>query len=252
MNNQKMKILVLAAGKGTRMLSELPKVLINFENKPLVKYVLESIHKSGIDTKPTIVIGYKKELVREQLGENYDYVVQDEQLGTGHAVMCAYEKLKDDTENLIVLPSDHPFITSETIRKLAKKHLNSDAKITMATIKLPSFEYWGPFFYKSFSRIIRNKNEEIVKDVQFKDATEEEKKVTEVNPIYFCFNTTWLWENIKNLKTNNAQKEYYLTDLIKIGIDQGIKIETIEIEPKEGLAANSKEELEILKNMLEA
>jgi len=247
----KIKILVLAAGKGTRMMqNELPKVLIPLRGKPMIEYLLEAIHKSGVDNKPTIVVGYKKEMVMSLLGANYNYVIQEEQLGTGHAVLSAYPALKDKTENLVVLPSDHPFITRETIKKLAEKHLESKGKITMATIKLPDFKYWGSFFYTSFSRIVRNKKGEIVKDVQFRDATEEEKKITEVNPIFFCFDARWLWEKIKTLKTDNAQKEYYLTDLVKIAIKEGIKIETIDIEPKEGLAANSKEEFALLETFI--
>lgn len=247
----KIKILVLAAGKGTRMLqSELPKVLIPLSGKPMIGYLLNAIHKSGIDNKPTIVVGYKKEMVMSTLGANYDYVNQEEQLGTGHAVLSAYHTLKDKTENLMVLPSDHPFITPQTIQKLAEKHLGSGGKITMATIRLPDFKYWGSFFYQSFSRIVRNGKGEIIKDVQFRDATEEEKRITEVNPIFFCFDTKWLWEKIPTLKTDNAQKEYYLTDLIKIAIRDGIKIETIDIEPKEGLAANSKEELALLETLI--
>lgn len=248
-NTAAIKILVLAAGQGTRMKSDLPKVLIDFNGKPLIKHLLESIEKSGIDQKPTIVVGYKKEEVMQALGDKYDYVVQNEQLGTGHAVMSAENFLSGMADNIMVLPSDHPFITAETIKKLAEKHLNSGAKITMATVKLPDFENWRSAFYTSFSRIIRNANGEIVKDVQLRDATEEEKKITEVNPIYFCFNAQWLWEKLKTLTTNNDQKQYYLTDLVKIAMDEGEKIESVNIDPYEALAANSKEELEILEGL---
>jgi bifunctional UDP-N-acetylglucosamine pyrophosphorylase/glucosamine-1-phosphate N-acetyltransferase len=246
---KKIKILVLAAGKGTRMKSELPKVLIEFHGKPLIKHLLESIHKSEVDDTPIIVVGHQREKVISALGEKYTYVIQEEQLGTGHAVMSAETILKDQAENVMVLPSDHPFISDETIKKLSEKHLASGTKITMATVKLPDFADWRSVFYTSFSRIVRNKNGNIVKDVQFRDATEEEKKITEVNPIFFCFEAGWLWEKLKTLTTDNDQKQYYLTDLVKIAMEENLIIETIQIDPREALAANSKEELEILEKL---
>lgn len=246
----KVKIVVLAAGKGTRMRSDLPKVLVKLDEKPMIEYVLDSIHKSGIDECPVVVVGHKKNDVIEELGDGYMYAIQNEQLGTGHAIMCTESLLKNKVKDVIVLPSDHPFISAETIKKLYQKHVKSKAKITMTTVKLPDFNDWRSVFYNSFSRIIRNENNEIIKDVQFRDASEEEKKVTEVNPIFFCFEAEWLWKNLKKLKTNNDQKQYYQTDLIKIAMQQGEKIESIEIDPREALAANSKEELEILGKLI--
>lgn len=243
---QKIKVLILAAGKGTRMKSDLPKALVKVQGKSMIKHVLDAVRESGIDSRLVIVVGHEKERVIAELGDKYDYVVQEEQLGTGHAVLSAYEFLKGKAENLIVLPSDHPFVSPETIKKLAAKHTESGAKITMALIMLPDFEGWRSFFYNNFSRIIRNSKGEIVRDVQFKDLNEEEKKIKEVNPIYFCFDANWLWEKIKTLKTDNAQSEYYLTDLIKIAMSEGDKVESINIDPAEGMAANSSEELEIL------
>ncbi len=248
-NDNTTRIIILAAGKGTRMKSALPKVLVPLSGIPLVKHVLKAIEKSKVDKKPVVVIGYKKSKVKKELGKNYDYVTQKQQLGTGHAIMSAENLLKGKTNNVIVLPSDHPFISSSTIKKLIKKHLESGAKITMATTKLTDFKNWRSVFYNSFSRIIRNKKGEIIKDVQVRDANSEEKKVTEVNPIYFCFNAEWLWKNLKNLKTDNDQKQYYQTDLIGMAMQQGEKIESINIDPREALAANSKEELEVLEKI---
>jgi bifunctional UDP-N-acetylglucosamine pyrophosphorylase/glucosamine-1-phosphate N-acetyltransferase len=242
----KIKVLILAAGKGTRMKSEVPKVLTPFNGKTMIKHLLHSIVESGIDTRPTIIVGYKKDEVMKELGSDYDYAVQEEQLGTGHAVMSAEEILGNKTENIMVLPSDHPFVRAETLKKLTEKHLECGAKITMATVKLTDFEDWRSVFYQSFSRIVRDENGKIVKDVQFRDANNEEKKITEINPIFFCFEAKWLWQNLKTLKTDNDQNQYYLTDLIRIAIEEGEKIESIDIDAREALAANSKEELEIL------
>ncbi len=246
----KIKVIILAAGQGKRMQSKLPKVLIPLRGKPLVAHVLDAVKKSGVGDTPLVVVGQQRELIMEKLGSGYKYIIQEEQLGTGHAVMAAQKALENEAEHVIVLYGDHPFISPETIKKLTGKQANSNAKITMATVNLPDFKDWRVLFYSNFSRIIRDKNGNIIKDVQFKDANEEEKKVTEVNPCYFCFEANWLWKNLKNLRTDNAQKEYYLTDLVKIAMQEKIKIESIKIDPREALGANSKEELDILKKMV--
>ncbi len=246
---EKVRILILAGGKGNRMESESPKVLIKVRGESMIKHLISSIMRSKIDDKPTIVVGYKKEEVMAELGNNYDYAVQDNQLGTGHAVITAEKILRNKADHIVVLYGDHPFVGSETMQKLVAKHLDSKAKITLATAKLPDFNDWRTLFYKNFSRIVRDENGKIIKDVQFKDANDEEKKVTEVNPCYFCFEAVWLWEKLKTLNTDNAQKEYYLTDLIKIAMQEKIKVESINIDPREALGANSKEELEILEKL---
>lgn len=246
--NNKTKVIILAAGKGERMGGDLPKVLAQVKGKAMIRRLLESVNTSGIDDNPIIVVGYKKELVIKELGDKYTYVIQAEQLGTGHAVNLAKDYLTKKTtempENIIVLYGDHPFVSAETIKKLQEKHIQSGKKITMATVKLKDFRDWRINFV-NFSRIIRDENGKIIKDIQFKDANDEEIKVTEVNPCYFCFDSTWLWEKLETLKTDNAQKEYYLTDLIKIATDNS-EIESIDIEPYEALGANNRAELGIL------
>lgn len=248
--NDKVKIVILAAGKGTRMKSELPKVLVKFNGKPMIRHLLDSVHKANIDDKPVIVVGYKKEEVMKELGDKHQYAIQEEQLGTGHAVMSTEKLLKNKSDHVMVLYGDSPFVSSETIKKLIDKHILSNGTITMATIKLEDFQDWRKCFYTSFSRIIRNKNGEIVKDVQFRDTNDEEKKITEVNPCYFIFNAEWLWKKLRELKTDNDQKQYLLPDLIKIAMQEREKIESIVIDPHEGLAVNSKEELEILEKLV--
>src|SRR3989344_8205629 len=243
----KTQVVILAAGHGKRMQSELPKVLIPLHGKPLVAYVLESVKKSGICDKPVVVVGQKRELVMKTLGSDYEYIIQEEQLGTGHAVSLTKNYLKGVAEHIMVLYGDHPFISAQTIKKINEKHLESGKKITMATVKLPNFRDWRINFV-NFSRIIRDANGKIIKDIQFKDASDKEIKVTEVNPCYFCFDAPWLWKNLESLKNDNAQKEYYLTDLIKIATTEGIEIESMEIEPYEALGANTRAELEILEN----
>ncbi len=245
----KIRVVILAAGQGTRMKSDLPKVLVPVKGKPMIEHLLEAVAESSIDAKPVIVVGYKKEEVIKTLGDKYEYVVQEKQLGTGHAVITTEKILKDKTDHVLVLYGDSPFLSSETIEKLVDRHLGSKAKITMATVELPDFNDWRDFFYKSFSRIVRDKNGNIIKDVQFKDTNEEEKKIKEVNPCYFIFETRWMWEKLKTLNKNNAQKQYYLTDLVECAIQEGTKIESMKIDPREALAANSQEELAVLEKL---
>ncbi len=247
MNTKKRtRIVILAAGKGNRMKSQGPKVLAKVGGIPMIERLLTAVEKAGIDDNPVIVVGFKKEMLIEALGrDKYHYIIQDKQLGTGHAVKLTKDYLKNRAENVLVLFGDHPLVKTKTIQKINEQHLRSDKKIMMATVKLPNFNDWRICF-KNFSRITRDKDGKIVKDTQYKDATEEEKKITEVNPGYYSFNATWLWSRLEQLNNNNSQEEYYLTDLLQIATSKGLEIGSIEIEPHEALGANTKEELEIL------
>lgn len=244
---EKVKIIILAAGKGKRMQSDLPKVLALLHGKSLIKHLLEKVDNLPYGA-PYIVVGHNKEFIMKELGDKYNYVVQEEQLGTGHAVNVVKPYIKDTAESIIILYGDQPFTSVETIQKLVEKREQTGKKIIMATVKLPDFKDWRANFL-GFSRVLRDKNKKIIRTIENKDATEEEKKITEVNPCYFCFDAKFLWQELENLKNDNVQKEYYLTDLLKIAKDKGIEIESIEIDPKEALGANSKEELEILEKL---
>ena len=246
------KVIVLAAGKGTRMDSELPKVLVPIKGRPMISYLIEEIIKSGVCAKPIIVVSPdNKELIKEALKDfTCDYVVQTEQLGTGHAFASAKSLIPAETENIIGLYGDHPFVKAESIRKLLEEH---EGVLTMMITKVKDFEGWHKNFYH-WGRIVRNNKvlsfkKPVKAIIEFKDATDEEKKITEVNPSFFCFDNKWLWENIDKLKNKNNQQEYYLTDLVKIAFDQNHKIHTLTINPKEAIGVNSKEELEVAENI---
>ncbi len=242
-SKDKIKIVILAAGKGVRMKSKLPKALALLKGKHMIKHLLESVDQSGIDEKSIIVVGYEKELVMKELGDKYEYVIQEEQLGTGHAVFCA-KRACGDAKHILVLSGDQPFIKTETIKNLLNKHLNSGAKITITTTELPDFEDWRQAFIK-FGRVLRQDGKVI--DREYKDASEEEKNIKEVNASCYVFDADWLWKNYKKVdRHQNSQKEYYLTDLWQIASENGDRVETLKIEPAEALGANTKEELEIL------
>src|SRR3990167_7130681 len=130
---KEIRIVILAGGQGKRMQSDLPKVLIPFRRKPLIAHLLESVEESGLDPRPTIVVGNQRELVIRELGDKYEYAVQDEQLGTGHAVLSAKSVLAD-AENILVIYGDMPFVCAPTIRELARHHLGLQSKITMGVV----------------------------------------------------------------------------------------------------------------------
>lgn len=245
MDNQT-RIIILAAGKGTRMKSELPKALMPLAGKHFIKHLLESVDKSGIDKKPIIVVGHERNLIIKELGEKYEYVIQEEQQGTGHAVLSARNACKD-AKNIIVIFGDQPFIKPETIKKLLDKHLSSGANITISTTVLEDFKDWREAFVK-YGRIVRQ-NGKII-DREYKNANLEEKNIKEVNVSCTAFNAKWLWEYLEKLdKNRKSEGEFYLTDLWEIASTDNKKIESIQIDPKEALGANSQEELKILEKL---
>ncbi len=245
---QKNEVVILAAGYGKRMQSELPKVLVPLHGKPLSLHVLEAVVASGVCQKPVVVVGQKRELVMETLGSTYRYVTQDEQLGTGHAVLSTAPLLEGKAENVLVLNSDVPYIKPASIHMLAEMGENSEAVLTLATVTVPDFLDWRAGF-ADFGRIIRNAEGDIVKIVEKKDATSEELLITEVNSGSYSFKAEWLWKNLRELNNENAQGEYYLTDLVAAAVAEGAEIASVAIEAKEAIGVNTKEHLELLHNL---
>lgn len=242
------RVAVLAAGKGTRMKDELPKVLVPVKGKPMIEYLIKSIIDSGVDKNPILVVSPDNhELIKEALS-NYpcEYAIQEKQLGTGHALYCAQEIINKDEDGYIIsFYGDHPFVSAETVKKLA----NCTWPVSMVTTTVNDFNDWRQNFYH-WGRIIRFNNN-IEEIVEFKDATTEEiKNIREVNPGFYSFELSWLRKNIKKLRNNNVQKEYYLTDLIRIAFYQGLAINSFSIDPKEAVGINSKEELSVAESLI--
>jgi bifunctional UDP-N-acetylglucosamine pyrophosphorylase/glucosamine-1-phosphate N-acetyltransferase len=240
------KIVILAAGKGTRMNSELPKVLVPVDGRPMIEHLLNSIVMSGVDERPIVVVSPENQDLIKQSLHSYkiDYVVQEEQLGTGHAVACALRAISPNCKKVLVFNGDHPFVKIGTIVKL----VGVESEITMLTATVEDYEGWQKLF-QHWGRIVSD-NGQIQRIVEFKDATDEEKLIKEVNPAMYAFDFAWLKENIKKLQANNAQKEIYLTDLVGLAFEQDLAITGVPVEPKEVIGINSREELEIAESLL--
>lgn len=244
------QVIILAAGHGKRMGSEIPKPLIKVGGKPIIKHLLDSIEKSGICPRSVVVIGQGAEMIREELGDTVDYVYQKEQLGTGHAVAVCRDFLKNKDVDILTLYGDQPFLKAESIKKLADLHQENKTVITMMTTTVNDFQDYRQPLY-DYGRIIRDKSGQVKAIIEKKDCTPEQLEIKEVNPGYYCFQSSWLWQNIDKLKNDNVQQEYYLTDLVKIAIDQGYEITTINIGPKETLGVNTAEQLAVIKKIIE-
>ncbi len=238
-------VVVLAAGHGKRMQSDIPKCLTPLHGKPLVRHLLDHIEASKVASRVAIVVGHKREEVMAELGDSYEYAIQEEQRGTGHAVMSAKNTLEGKADIVLVLYGDMPYLKPETIRNIIETHTEKNATLTMATVTVPDFEEWRAGFF-DFSRVIRDEAGNIKRTVEKKDQTEEEHKICEVNPAYMCFDAQWLWKNITELKDENAQNEYYLTDLIGKACEQEVTIASVSIDPKEAMGVNTKEQLELI------
>src|SRR3989338_7375819 len=226
---EKLKIIVLAAGTGTRMNSDLPKVLIPVGGKPILKWILKSIQKSGLTSRPVIVVGHKSDEVMKEICDSVDYVVQDVRMGTGHAVMVAEPLVLDKAENVLVLNGDQPFVSPETLNKIFSEHVKNNSDMTIATTLVPDTETMQKHFY-SWGRVVRDAKGAILKIIEVKDAIDEEKNIMEVNPSYFCFKANVLWPMLKKLENNNAQKEYYLTDLVEMIFKENSNISTVDVD----------------------
>ncbi len=223
---------ILAAGKGTRMKSSLPKVLHRVGGKPMLQHVLDAAKAAG--TKRSIVVtGFGGETVREAIGEQAEFVTQEEQLGTGHAVLQTKPLLQDESGTIMVLCGDTPLLTGDLLKKLYDAHVEAGAKATVLTAILPDPAGYG--------RVIHMEDGSVEKIVEHKDATEEERKVREVNSGIYCFDAKDLFAALGEVGNDNAQGEYYLPDVLEILRKQGKKIWSVAAEDyEETLGINSR------------
>lgn len=242
-------VIILAAGKGTRMKSDTPKPLHQVGGEISLRRILKNVAWGTDD--PIIVIGHNNEKITEQLGSGFTYVIQETQRGTGDAVRSVRDTLKNRTfaENIMVLPADQPFASERTLRNLWNVHKENDATLTIGTVIVPDFSGDRELF-SHYGRIRRDEDSRIQGIVEEKDASEEEKKIREVNISYYCFKTKWLWENIGALTNENKSGEFYITDMVQIAASQNIPIYSYTVpDLKEGMGFNTREQLELLQKI---
>lgn len=222
----KTKALVLAAGQGTRMKSSESKVLHKVLGKSLVEYSILAAKGVGVE-EVCLIVGHKAEDVQKKLGDSVSYALQKEQLGTGHAVMQALDFIEDANE-IIVLCGDTPLITKETLQTMLDFHREKQNAITVLSTHMEDPTGYG--------RIVRDDKGKLLKIVEQKDASEEEKQITEINGGIYTFDGDLLKHALSKLNNNNVQGEYYLTDTIEILLREGHKVDAIATSESDDIA----------------
>ncbi len=236
MQKDHLAVVILAAGKGKRMKSDLPKVLHELGSKTLLSHVLETV-KSLAPERTVIVVGHQAKKVESQFSDhNNEFVVQKEQLGTGHAVQQAQEVLENFEGNVLILCGDMPLLKESTLKNLIKSHENSSVECTLLSLKTKE--------PKDFGRIVRDVEGNVSRIVEFKDATEMEKAIDEYNSGVYCFNKSILFKILQSIDNKNSQSEFYLTDAIRLLTEGGNFVQCVQTnDDAEILGINSKADL---------
>ncbi|NEU05689.1 bifunctional UDP-N-acetylglucosamine diphosphorylase/glucosamine-1-phosphate N-acetyltransferase GlmU [Clostridium sp. ATCC 25772] len=234
--------IILAAGQGSRMKSDIPKMLHKVCGKEMINHVIDTLRKCDIEDID-VVIGNGAEKVKAGTeSRKVQYSVQKEQLGTGHAVMCAEDFLKGKKGTVAIFVGDGPLITKTTVEKLFSYHEENQYSATILTSIMENPAKYG--------RIIRNEENQVEKIVEFKDCNEEEVKVKEINSGMYCFDIESLLSTLSKLNNNNNQGEYYLTDVIEILKKEGKKVGAVDVPVDEITAVNSKVELAVAEEIM--
>jgi bifunctional UDP-N-acetylglucosamine pyrophosphorylase/glucosamine-1-phosphate N-acetyltransferase/UDP-N-acetylglucosamine pyrophosphorylase len=235
---------VLAAGKGTRMKSELPKVLVPVCGRPMIDYVLDVLADCGLD-RVLVVVGYRQDLVRQALAgrERVEFVEQTEQLGTGHAVMVCRPQLENHDGAVLVVTGDSPLIQRESVSRLLAEFDRDRPACLLGTARKEDPTGLG--------RIVRDANGEFAAIVEEKDATESQRRITEVNMSTYVFNCRDLLGALEQVRADNRQREYYLTDCPGILKDKGRKVRALDVlKPIEALSINNVDELAVVEQVM--
>ena len=237
--------IVLAAGKGTRMKSELPKVLVPVAGRPMIRYVVDALREAGIG-RIVVVVGYREELVREELaGEpGVEFALQSEQLGTGHAVMMCRQQLSECRGPVVIVAGDSPMLQASSVASLLEAFRTGSYACLLGTVERQDPTGYG--------RIVRDGGGRFAGIVEQKDATPEQLAVREVNVSTYVFDPAELLGSLDQLTDSNAQREYYVTDCPVILLTEGKGVEALKVlKPCESLSINSMEELAVVENELQ-
>ena len=234
--------IILAAGKSTRMRSSLPKPLHPVCGIPMTEHVIRACKSAGIH-RIVVVIGHEAELVREGLGDSVEYVVQHEQKGTAHAVQCAQSLLSHWDGPIITLAGDTPLLQSSTIAQLLQLRAKSNSPLAMLTVSLPDPAGYG--------RIIRDSEGQVCAIIEEKDASASQREISECNPSLYAFNGPSLWKSLKEIKSDNVQGEFYLTDVISILRKSSQRIESLQVQDhRDVLGVNNRVDLSVVQAVM--
>ncbi|MCP4727560.1 MAG: NTP transferase domain-containing protein [bacterium] len=237
-------VVILAAGKGKRMGGVYPKVLFKLGEKPIIDYIVETVLKLRF-ARIVIVAGFGKEQLIEHLDQysGLEFAVQEQQLGTGHAVQQSVDTIKDFEGDVMVLNGDVPLISEDVLLQFVDHHKNSGSGATVLIA-----EYEDPAGY---GRIVRDSNNEFLKIVEHKDASEDELKIREINTGMLIFKSGPLFDHLSDLSDNNVQKEFYITDMIEILREKDIPVSVWKTPfPEQTYGINTPEHLEALSRLL--
>lgn len=229
--------IVLAAGKGTRMKSELPKVLVPVAGRPMIRYVIDALRSAGVE-RIVVVVGYRADLVRAELAglPGVEFADQTEQLGTGHAVMMCRQQLAAHDGPVVVVAGDSPMLQADSVAALIAESTARQAACLLGTVRRDDPTGYG--------RIIRNAAGDFTGIVEEKDATPEQRAVNEVNVSTYVFSASELLSALDQLRADNSQREYYITDCPAILLAAGKPVAALKVlKPREALSINSPEEL---------
>jgi bifunctional UDP-N-acetylglucosamine pyrophosphorylase/glucosamine-1-phosphate N-acetyltransferase len=223
--------ILLAAGKGTRMRSKTLKVLHSLRGKPMLWHSLQQVGQVT-QVSPVVIVGHQGESVKDAFGDAADYITQEEQLGTGHAVLQAKAHLAGKADLVLVVYGDMPLLRAETFQGLIEKQKSNDGPISMLTIIEED--------PRGFGRIVRNDQGGVEAIVEEVDCTPEQRAIKELNVGVYCFQADWLWENLPNVPLS-AKGEYYLTDTVALARSQGLSVQAEVMEdPKEAMGINTR------------
>jgi len=235
--DNRLGVIILAAGKGTRMKSEQAKVLHYVNGQSMLAYSI-GLARKVLAEKIIVVVGHQKEVIKVNFGEeDLVFVEQREQLGTGHAVMQARPELEDFSGIILILCGDVPLLSIETIRHLLDCHIKDKSVVTVLTAMLDD-----PFGY---GRIVKTPEGEVLKIVEERDASAEEKRIKEFNSGIYCVENSFLLQAVGEIKNDNAQREYYLTDIVEIACRKKLSVRAVLVEnAEEILGINTPEDLQ--------
>lgn len=237
--------IVLAAGKGTRMKSELPKVLCEAAGRPLVEYVLDTLREAGVG-RLVVVVGYKADLVESRLSkyDNIEFAHQTEQLGTGHAVMMCQDLIADHHGPIIVVAGDSPMLQTSSVKALLDEFETTHPACILGTLI-----HENPV---GLGRIVRDQDGNFVGIVEEKDATDEQRQINEVNMSTYVFDGQKMLASLDKLTDDNRQKEYYITDIPGILLSEREDVRALPVlQPIEALSVNTVEHLSAVEKVLQ-